>query len=222
MKKLFLLFIAIISVACYKSTDVSNDTVVVKHKYYTSTYNKKLNYPVKVEYWLTKNMHVCSQHVPRYTDFMEDPQVGPSTNLDLSYVRSGYDRGHNFPAYDGSCDARGMKESFYYTNMTPQSPGLNRGGWKSLEEAIRKESEVYDSIYVAIGSFQGNSVKTIGGNGSPVVYVPATCWKAYWVKKTGKQVAYVFPNAKVNVEDINKYKVDIKTLEASTGKLFPH
>jgi endonuclease G len=113
-----------------------------------------------------------------------------------------------------------MYESFYYTNMTPQAPGLNRGGWKSLEENIRKESELNDSIYVATGSIQGISTKTVGGNGCPKVAIPASCWKAYWVKKTGKKVAYLFPNSKVDVKEVEKYRIDVKQLEKSVGKLF--
>ena len=198
-----------------------NHLVVVKHKYYKSTFDTELNYPVKVEYWLTRNMHVCGKHIPRPGDFKEDPQIGKSNNLDVSYVKSGYDRGHNFPAYDGSCDQTGMYESFYYTNMTPQAPGLNRGGWKSLEENIRKESELNDSIYVATGSIQGISTKTVGGNGCPKVAIPASCWKAYWVKRTGKKVAYLFPNSKVDVKEVEKYRIDVKELEKTVGKLFP-
>ena len=222
MKKLktsIVLFLLVIVTSALMAVG-KNHLVVVKHKYYKSTFDTELNYPVKVEYWLTRNMHVCSKHIPRPGDFKEDPQIGKSNNLDISYVKSGYDRGHNFPAYDGSCDQTGMYESFYYTNMTPQAPGLNRGGWKSLEENIRKESELNDSIYVATGSIQGISTKTVGGGGCPKVAIPASCWKAYWVKKTGKKVAYLFPNSKVDVKEVEKYRIDVKQLEKSVGKLF--
>ncbi len=220
LKTSIVLFLMVIVASALMALS-KNHLVVVKHKYYKSTFDTQLNYPVKVEYWLTRNMHVCSKHIPRPGDFKEDPQIGKSNNLDISYVKSGYDRGHNFPAYDGSCDQTGMYESFYYTNMTPQAPGLNRGGWKSLEENIRKESEANDSIYVATGSIQGISTKTVGGHGCPKVAIPASCWKAYWVKKTGKQVAYLFPNSKVDVKDIDKYLISVKQLEKSVGKLFP-
>ena len=193
---------------------------VVKHKYYKSTFDLTLNYPTRVEYWLTRKMISCSSHIPRPIDFKEDPQIGKTNNLDISYAKSGYDRGHNFPAYDGSCDQTGMNESFYYSNMTPQSPGLNRGAWKSLEEDIRNESTLNDSIYVITGSIQGISTKLIGGKGYPQIAVPASCWKAYLIKKTGKKVAYLFPNSKVDAKDIKKYKIDIKKLEQLVGKLF--
>lgn len=193
---------------------------VVKHKYYKSTFDLTLNYPTRVEYWLTRKMITCNTHIPRLVDFKEDPQIGKTNNLDISYIKSGYDRGHNFPAYDGSCDQAGMSESFYYTNMTPQAPGLNRGAWKSLEENIRKESMLNDSVYVITGSIQGISTKTIGGKGSPQIVIPASCWKAYLIKKTGRKVAYLFPNSKVDVKDVEKYKIDVKRLEKSVGKLF--
>ena len=219
IKTSVVLFLGVIVASALMSAD-RNHLVLVKHKYYKSTFDTDLNYPVKVEYWLTRNMHVCNSHISRPGDFKEDPQIGNSNDLDQSYVKSGYDRGHNFPAYDGSCDQTGMYESFYYTNMTPQAPGLNRGGWKSLEELIRKESQQYDSVYVAVGSIQGISTKTVGGNGCPKVAIPASCWKAYWVKKTGKKVAYLFPNSKVDVKDIEKYRIDVRQLEKTVGKLF--
>jgi endonuclease G len=104
--------------------------------------------------------------------------------------------------------------------MTPQKPGLNRGAWKSLEMQVRTLSDTYDSIYVVIGSIQGNSQTKIGGNKCPVVYVPAMCWKAIWVKKTNQKFAYEFPNDKTDPDSLNKYSVSLQFLESQVGKIF--
>ena len=62
--------------------------------------------------------------------------TGPiATNAD--YTRSGYDKGHMAPAADMKWSPEAMKESFYFSNMCPQHPQLNRRGWKNLEEKIR-------------------------------------------------------------------------------------
>jgi len=41
------------------------------------------------------------------------------------------------PAGDMKRSLKVMLESFYLSNMCPQTPGLNRGQWKTLEEKIR-------------------------------------------------------------------------------------
>ena len=39
-----------------------------------------------------------------------------------------------FPAGDMKWSAKAMRESFYFSNICPQKPALNRGIWKELEE----------------------------------------------------------------------------------------
>ncbi len=51
-------------------------------------------------------------------------------------------------AEDNRCDKQGMDESFYFSNMTPQVPQLNRGVWKSLETEVREAAAVADSVKV--------------------------------------------------------------------------
>jgi endonuclease G len=130
----------------FVSFTVNAQTVVLKHKTYTSTYDTQKNYPVLVEYWLTKTMLVCDTRIPRGTAFKPDPLAPKETDLQSSYDKSGYDRGHNMNAEDNRCDKVGMDESFYFSNMTPQVPQLNRGVWKSLETEVREAAAVADSV----------------------------------------------------------------------------
>jgi endonuclease G len=51
-------------------------------------------------------------------------------------------------AFNRGCDSADMAESFYYSNVAPQSPALNRGIWKKLEEYTRKLANEYDSVLV--------------------------------------------------------------------------
>lgn len=53
------------------------------------------------------------------------------------YRRSGFDRGHMAPAADMRWSATAMSESFYLTNICPQTPSLNQGDWNRLEGKIR-------------------------------------------------------------------------------------
>jgi endonuclease G len=81
-----------------------------------------------------------------------------------------------------------MIESFYYSNICPQTPSLNRGRWKTLEAYTRRMVKKYDSVLVWCGAVT-TSGKYVGG-----VAVPDYCWKIIYVKKTGAVQAYSFKN----------------------------
>ena len=91
-------------------------------------------------------------------------------------------------AYDCSCDVMGTNESFYYSNICPQIPSLNRGRWKSLEEYTRRLTQMYDSVLVWCGAVT-KSEKFIGK-----VAIPDYCWKIIYIKYLGTVEAYSFKN----------------------------
>ena len=63
----------------------------------------------------------------RTNAFKKDPHIVGSSASAVDYRKSGYDRGHLAPAGDMKWDVQAMKESFYYSNISPQLPQLNRG-----------------------------------------------------------------------------------------------
>ena len=99
-------------------TSYSQDTVTLVHKAYKTTYSKSKHYPVKVEWWLTKASLTCDVKVKRGDKFIPDPKLSSETNLQADYTGQGFDRGHNFPAADASCDQVANEESFYFSNLT--------------------------------------------------------------------------------------------------------
>jgi endonuclease G len=191
----------------------AQDLVTIQHKAYKTTYSKSKNYPVKVEWWLTKAMISCPTKVKRTDNFGPDPKQISSTNVQQYYNSSGYDRGHNFPAADGACDVVSMTESFYFSNMTPQTPQLNRGDWKTVEELTRLEASQYDSVYVWTGSV--GEVKKIGA-----LSVPKQCWKVLYIKKTKEWFAFLFNNDNSKPNGINDNKVEVKLVEQISGYKF--
>jgi endonuclease G, mitochondrial len=124
------------------------DAITIHHKYYSTTFSKSKRFPVVVTYWLTRSLLDCNHRFKRENKFKPDPLIPEYTNLNKDYKKSGYDRGHQIDAYDCGCDSTAMVESFYYSNAAPQSPALNRGIWKRLEEFTRKLAKEYDSILV--------------------------------------------------------------------------
>jgi endonuclease G len=164
--------------------EVSKDTVTIRHKYYTTTFSKSKRIPIVVKYWITRAMLLCQNRVKRTNKFSPDPLLSDYTNLDTDYRKSGYDRGHNMAAADCGCDLIGMTESFYYSNICPQTPALNRGRWKALEKYTLRIVEVYDSVLVWCGAVT-TSGKHIGS-----VAVPDYCWKIIYVKRLGAVEVY--------------------------------
>ena len=192
---------------------VNAQTVVLKHKTYTSTYDTIKNYPVMVEYWLTKSMLICQVRIPRGTAFKPDPLLNKQTDLQSSYDKSGYDRGHNMNAEDNRCDKQGMDESFYFSNMTPQVSQLNRGVWKSLETQVRETAATQDSVKVWMGSVgESKKVKKLS--------IPTHCWKVVYVKKTGQYLAYIFPNQIPSNKEVKSYEVKVIDVEKLSGLKF--
>lgn len=181
MKKLLLLLLCATSLQ-------AQDTVRVKHSNYETVFSKSKKYPVLVEWWVTKAKVLCAKPVARKDKFIPDPLLKEESDVAIYYVGSGFDRGHLSPAADNRCGSdMVMEESFYFTNMAPQYPGLNRGQWKALEEYARQLAETQDSIFVQAGCT--GEIKKL-----QKLSVPSHCWKIITIKKTGKILPFVFPN----------------------------
>jgi endonuclease G, mitochondrial len=202
MKIFVLLLLAFVSLKA--------DTISIKHKFYSTIFDTVKHYPVFVKWTITKKMLTCPERLERQDKFLPDPKLKRSTSLSKDYSGSGYDRGHNMNAYDNGCDSIGMKESFYYSNMTPQSPSLNRGDWKTLEEYTRRLVAEFDTIKVACGSI-GNLKKVNS------LVVPTKCWKVIYIRKLKKYEAFIFENNSSKSNGINDNRTTCANITKLTG-----
>ena len=194
-------FILLLITLFIQTTVFSQDTVRLVHKNYTTVFSKSKKYPVLVEWWLTKSKVSCSNPIPRTDKFLPDPLLKEHTNLQDSYSKSGFDRGHMSPAADNQCSGKEvLDESFYFSNMSAQYHSLNAGDWKSLETYTRNLSLEVDSIKVFCGNL-GES-KKIG-----VVSVPEKCWKVIYIKKTNKYHYFIFDNLKIKPDGFQNNEV---------------
>ena len=192
----------------------AQDTIRLVHTKYTTVFSKTLKYPVLVEWWVTKESVSCTNPTARVDQFLPDPLLAAETNLAKDYTGSGFDRGHVTPAADNQCFGPNiMKETFYYSNMTPQYPQLNRGDWKKLETVTRDLAKSLDSIKVWSGSI--GIQKKIGS-----LSVPTKCWKVLYIKKTNEWKAYIFDNMALKSDGIENNLVNIKQVEALTNFKF--
>jgi len=212
MKFCFRLFsiLAIAAVVCVAQN------VTIKHKVYTTVFSKSKRIPVVVKWWLTRAMLDCPNPMKRTNDFKPDPKLPSYTSLANDYKNSGYDQGHNCDAADNLCDTVAEHESFYFSNMCPQTPRLNSGIWKRLEDSCRTLALKYDSTLVWCGSV-ATSGKTIGPD---KVAVPNYCWKIAYIKKKNTTMAFVFPNTTTLSGPLLQYRVKLDSVKHLTGITF--
>ena len=212
MKKLLLLTTLLFAFV----VTFSQDIVELKHTNYTTWYSKSKNYPVKVEWWITKAKVGCPTPLARKDNFQPDPQNPTITNLGKDYVGSGTDRGHNMPAAENQCQTPAVQdECFYFSNMTPQYHSLNAGDWKSVEVLERQLALDNDSVHVWCGSV--GKAKEIGDD---KVAVPTQCWKVVYVVKNKEYFAYIFDNTADKPSGLNSHKVLVSDVEKLSGYKF--
>lgn len=108
-----------------------------------------------------------------------------------------------------------MEESFLMSNMAPQLAGLNRGGWKGLEDRVRIWANLSGELDIVAGPIwdNANSEKKIG-NG---VYVPNKFYKVILDAKSQKALAFIFPHEKISTSDLATYITTVDEVELQTG-----
>ena len=189
---------------------------IIHHKGYTVSYNKDLKSPNWVSYELTRQETKGKEK--RSDNFIADPLVKGAIATNADYARSGYDKGHMAPAADMKWSPEVMKESFYFSNMCPQHPQLNRRGWKNLEEKIRDWAIADSAIIIICGPIINQSSRTIGKN---KVAVPERFFKVVlspFVKPV-RGIGFLFNNRQA-VEPLSTYAVTIDSIEKLTNMDF--
>lgn len=214
MKRISIL-ILITLISGYLKAQCPTDTISLDEGNFHVAFSISLKYPVKVYWHLTKNDVDCDNPLPRSNNFIADPQL-PGTSFGADYSHSGYDQGHNFDAKDDACQTQIINaHCWYFTNMAPQHPKLNRIVWRNLEEQCRRWVREGDDLFIECGSY-GH----ISDIGSHHVAVPAYCWK-YIHHKDGHVDAYIMPNLpEVSQFPFTHYLVTISQLETATGLKF--
>ncbi|MDR3194619.1 MAG: DNA/RNA non-specific endonuclease [Tannerella sp.] len=186
---------------------------IISHTGYTVSYNEDWRLPNWVAYELTRAEALGKEK--RSGRFTPDPAVEGTSAANRDYLRSGYDKGHLAPAADMKWSVTAMQESFYFTNICPQHPRLNRRGWKDLEEMIR-ERAIADSVVVIVcGPLVEKNAKTIGDNR---VTVPQGFFKVLLLPchTPPQAIGFVFGN-EAAPEPLQRYAVTVDSVETLTS-----
>ena len=229
MKKIFLFFTSIILIFSHLyceelsynldrselpiyETEEQRELII--HKGYVLSYREAYEQPEFVMYVLNYG----NTKIERINDFRSDPSVSTKSASPQDYTKSGYDKGHLAPAADFSYSKDLMSESFYMSNMSPQTPALNRGPWKVLEDYFRTLGYKYDKTYIITGPILGSDENTeyfqeIGKN---KVKVPNLFYKCGLFVKDNEyyMISFLLPNELLsrNFEDYQCTTDDIETL----------
>jgi len=186
---------------------------IISHTGYSLLYNEKYKQANWVAYELTKQE--TNKIFERSNKFISDPQVKSVNAFNKDYAGSGYDRGHLAPAADMGWSATSMIESFYYSNMSPQQPGFNRGIWKKLEELVRTWAIENKAVYVVTGPVLAKGLSTIGNN---KIAVPNYYYKVIldYKEPNIKGIGFILPNES-SKSSLQNYAVSIDSVEKVTG-----
>lgn len=176
---------------------------LVVHERYGLLYDHDLQEARWVSYCVTKADILGT--ATREDNFREDPTIhGEQGELD-DYKGTGYDRGHMRPAGDTKGTPEQMSETFYLSNMLPQTGTLNRGQWAALEDQVRTWVSTRDEVIVICGPayVPGRKHKEIAEG----VDVPDYCWKVVVSASPEnpadlQTIAFLMPN---RAEDIPKF-----------------
>ncbi len=148
----------------------------------------------------------------------------------------GYSRGHLLASNDRTADEEMNKQTFYVTNMMPQTQnGFNSGVWSTLESKSW-DNVCADTLFVVTGAaFQHTNITCTDKNDNTIT-VPTHCYKAMIRSKAGNTnkplcqlsadelqcVAFWFENRSYTGENMTLAKslISVAELEQKTGLTF--
>ena len=178
--------------ACrYNTTDANQKVVIHTYSYnskvvrnYSFLYDKSYKTALWVAYATSNSGDFEDNNVGRNDAWAYDPAIDQSwqPNLSGAYSSSGlsYDRGHQVASNDRQTTTEQNKQTFYYTNMTPQYSSLNQGQWNQLEQKVQGVATVTtgsDILYVVTGPLFEGTLATVTDKSGNECKVPSGYWK---------------------------------------------
>lgn len=190
----------------------STTNQVVKHKYYSLSYNETFEQAEWVAYELKG---IKAYHDYDRPFFIEDEKVKTGSADWRNYKRSGYDKGHLCPAGDMKFSKEAYDETFLTSNISPQKHNFNDGIWNTLEQKVRYWAVKYDGIYVVTGGVLNGYLKTIGEED---VAVPEYFYKVLLdtSRDEYKMIGFLVP-AVDSKKPLYEFVVPVDEIEKMTG-----
>jgi len=186
---------------------------LVKHRYYTLSYNEPFEQAAWVAYGLKAEQLSPADRERPY--FLEDPKVKTFSADWKNYKNSGYDRGHLCPAGDRKFSKDAYEETFFTSNISPMKPDFNAGVWNRLELQVRNWAQRYDSLYVITGGVLREGLPAIGYE---KVAVPNAFYKIVvrGHRSDPEVMAFLIPHNE-SAAPLHSFGVSVDQLERLTG-----
>ncbi|MBC7796732.1 MAG: DNA/RNA non-specific endonuclease [Pyrinomonadaceae bacterium] len=200
--------------------DANNYLMV--NPYFALSYNREKAIPNWVAWTITQSDLGTGD---RQNDFRPDERlpngwVRIATN---DYTGSGFDRGHICPSADRNANPEANSATFLMTNMTPQTPDLNRSVWERLEsysrDLVKKGNELYviSGVYGDKGKIK-NKITIPTNNWKVIVVMPNGVGDISQINKDTRVIAVDMPNAAgIKNDDWRKYLTTVRNIEGKTG-----
>lgn len=154
-----------------------------------------------------------------------DPAIPQSWQPNLSSAyKDGYTRGHAVASNYMQTTVDQNKQTFYFSNMTPQTSGLNNGAWNTLEGKVRKLADSTkggDRLFVVTGPVFEKGYGTTTDKSGLVCPVPDKYYKCLMLCTfnedgtiaSAKGAGYVYNHT----GDISRQDKTIDEVEKLTG-----
>ncbi|MBK8498816.1 MAG: DNA/RNA non-specific endonuclease [Flavobacteriales bacterium] len=195
----------------------TGDEVIV-HPGHMLVYSEKFEVPKWTAHIATPDL--ITGNLARIDSFLPDPQVKTGTAVTVDYWNSGYDRGHMVPSADMRWNYEALKGTYYYSNVCPQVPELNRGTWAELEDWGRRYVNFSKRrLFIVTGPVLRDGLPTMQKTDRQnEVAIPELFWKviADLDGDKPKAIAFVMRNAAQEYPPIS-YAVTVDSVEALTG-----
>jgi len=164
-------------------------------------------------------------NLARIDSFLPDPLVKSGTAVTADYWNSGFDRGHMVPSADMRWNLEALQGTYYYSNISPQVPELNRETWADLEDWGRRYVNFSKRrVFVATGPVLREGLPTMQkADRKNEVSIPEYFWKVFadLDGDSPRAIGFVMRNTKLDGPPIS-YAVTVDSVETLTGLDFFH
>ena len=165
------------------------------------------------------------KNVGRNDSWGYDPALPSSWQPYLKSSYSGYTRGHAIASNYRQTTTAQNKQTFYYSNMTPQASALNSGSWNVLENKVKglgDQTTGTSRLYVVTGPVFGSGYKTCADASGMACPVPTQYYKCIMLctfnangsMATCKAAGYLFVHDGTSAP---RQDVTVDAVEALTG-----
>ncbi len=211
----------------YALPKIENGDFVICHSAICMVFSQKYKLAKWVVHIITPD--IIEGRVSRTNNFRDDPLINNTANDSDYFIKTliddgkykyqgfGYDRGHLAPSADFRWSSIALSESYYFSNITPQSPELNREKWVEIEGFLR--GYVYNNpknyLYVVTAPVLNDSLLVIEKSPHKIP-IPQYHYKIAvdLDKKIG--IAFLVPQKNLTYP-IESYIVSIDSIEKITG-----